>query len=186
MSLNSPFWNAVACSVMYRTLPPLTDSNWEIVGWCYQGICRVKVFRQMWGLSVKKMTAGAPYKWLPVHHTNVPVCCWHVSEASDINTLVNTASVMKHISTVGLLREPIFPNLQIVFGSTKCQSVEWLHCGLDYWGSISGGVGGRCPPFPPSPGQLWHTQSPLPWLSAGKGGWSVKVRSPPYTICARF
>jgi hypothetical protein len=63
---------------------------------------------------------------------NALVCRMCVSEASDIYIVDSTGSVIKHISTVGLT-EPNFLNLQIVFRSTMCQSVEWLHCGMDYW-----------------------------------------------------
>jgi len=47
------------------------------------------------------------------------------------------------------------------------QSAEWLRCGLDYWGSILGG--GQICPFPPNPGNLWHTQPPLPWQPTDEG-----------------
>jgi hypothetical protein len=60
-------------------------------------MCEIKVFRQMCGL--------------PVHHTNAFVFRPRVSEASDINTVVSTASVIKHITTVGLLRGPDFLNV---------------------------------------------------------------------------
>jgi len=76
-------------------------------------------------------------KWLPAHRTNVLVCCWRVSEASDINAMISTAIVIEHISSQPSWRAS-FPELvncsQIHNVSVSRMTTLWAGLlGFHFW-----------------------------------------------------